>query len=255
MSIELKVPPVGESITEVEIGAWLKKPGDRVEKDDPIVEIESDKATVEVSAPVAGTLTQILKPTGTPASIGEVVGFMEAGVTAAVAPKSAATAPAPKPASASTPVPALTVAAISTATPKETSPLPPPFVMPSAERVIAEKNLRVEDVIPSGPGGRVLKEDALKATPAEARPASAPITTPAPAAEKAAGPREEEVVRMTPLRRAASEALLHAQTTMALLTTFNECDMSAVMAMRNHYKQQYEEKRSEERRVGKECRL
>ncbi len=226
MSIELKVPAVGESITVVEIGVWLKKPGDRVEKDDPIVEIESDKATVEISAPVAGTLTQILKPTGTPASIGEVVGFMVAGVASAVAPKAAA------------PVLAASAVAIASESAKATSPLPPPFVMPSAQRVIAERGLRADDIVPSGPGGRVLKDDAVKHAAAEPRA----VATPAPAAEKPAGAREEEIVRMTPLRRAAAEVLLRAQQNMALLTTFNECDMSAVMAMRNRYKQQYEEK-------------
>ncbi len=226
MSIELKVPAVGESITVVEIGVWLKKPGDRVEKDDPIVEIESDKATVEISAPVAGTLTQILKPTGTPASIGEVVGLMVAGVASAVAPKAAA------------PVLAAAAVAIASESAKATSPLPPPFVMPSAQRVIAERGLRADDIVPSGPGGRVLKDDAVKHAAAEPRA----VATPAPAAEKPAGAREEEIVRMTPLRRAAAEVLLRAQQNMALLTTFNECDMSAVMAMRNRYKQQYEEK-------------
>ncbi len=226
MSIELKVPAVGESITEVEIGVWLKKPGDRVEKDDPIVEIESDKATVEISAPVAGTLTQILKPTGTPASIGEVVGLMVAGVASAVAPKAAAT------------VLAAAAVAIASESAKATSPLPPPFVMPSAQRVIAERGLRADEIVPSGPGGRVLKDDAVKHAAAEPRA----VATPAPAAEKPAGAREEEIVRMTPLRRAAAEVLLRAQQNMALLTTFNECDMSAVMAMRNRYKQQYEEK-------------
>ncbi len=226
MSIELKVPAVGESITEVEIGTWLKKPGDRVEKDDPIVEIESDKATVEISAPVAGTLTQILKPTGTAASIGEVVGFMVAGVASAGAPKAAA------------PVLAAAAVAIASESAKVTSPLPPPFVMPSAQRVIAERGLRADDIVPSGPGGRVLKDDAVKHAAAEPRA----VATPAPAAEKPAGAREEEIVRMTPLRRAAAEVLLRAQQNMALLTTFNECDMSAVMAMRNRYKQQYEEK-------------
>ena len=240
MAIELIVPAVGESISEVEIGAWLKQPGDRVEKDDPIVEIESDKATVEISAPVAGTLTQILKRTGTPASIGDVVGFMEAGVAAPVTPMPPLTPTADLPA----PVPVLAAAAVSAGPPKAPTSTPPPFVMPSAQRVIAEKGLRADSITPTGPGGRVLKEDALKPAAASAaapKPAQS-ASTPPPAAEKPAGPREEEVVRMTPLRRAASEALLHAQQTMALLTTFNECDMSAVMAMRNQYKQQYEEK-------------
>jgi 2-oxoglutarate dehydrogenase E2 component (dihydrolipoamide succinyltransferase) len=230
MAIELKVPPVGESITEVEIGAWLKQPGDRVEKDEPLVEIESDKATVEVSAPVAGTLSQILKRTGEAAVIGEVIGAMEAGPVKAGAEKIAVGVAA-----------SVTSAAAGLIAEKPLVPSQTPgFVMPSAQRLLAEKGLRADEIAPSGPAGRVLKEDVMKrvAAPAETgRPAAAP-----PQAPKAGGAREEEVVRMTPLRRAASEVLLRAQQNMALLTTFNECDMTAVMAMRNRYKQAYEEK-------------
>jgi len=236
MSIELKVPTVGESITEVEIGTWLKKPGDRVEKDEPIVEIESEKATVEVSAPVAGTLTQVLKETGAAALVGEVIGAMEAGAGSTVT--------APPKAVSPTPTPTLATAAATVSAPsKPAAPASANFVMPSAQRVIAEKGLRAEDIVPTGPGGRVLKEDALKASPGDAkRPPTTVPSSPAAAPAPSPGAREEEIVRMTPLRRAAAEALLNAQQNMALLTTFNECDMSAVMAMRNEYKQQYEEK-------------
>ncbi len=249
MPIELKVPTVGESITEVEIGTWLKKPGDHVAKDEPIVEIESDKATVEVSAPVEGTLTQALKPTGTPAVVGEVIGFMEAGSGAGTPTPSktgnggaaqTASTPAPKP------IPAAAMA--NEAIKPDTARVPAgTIVMPAAQRVLAEKGVRAEEVTASGPGGRLLKEDVLKHAPTEPKGAPIPAPNPAlapssPTPAPSAGGREEEIVRMTPLRRAASEALLNAQQNMALLTTFNECDMSAVMAMRNEYKGQYEEK-------------
>ncbi len=229
MAIQLVVPPVGESITEVQIGTWHKKPGDYVRADEVIVEIESDKATVEVSAPVAGRVTEMLKAAGQPAVIGEVIGFMEAGEVPAGVP-----APASPPAMA------------------EQSR----HVMPAAQRVLSEAGIDAATVVGTGPGGRILKEDALRhidapassAPPAPAapspRPAAPATAKPSPVAPttSTAGAREEETVPMSPLRRRVAQQLVSAQQTAALLTTFNEIDMSGVMALRNAHKDAYDKK-------------
>src|SRR5262245_53797428 len=139
MAIELKVPAVGESITEVEIGDWLKRKGETVQKDEPVVTLESDKATVELPSPAAGTVSEVLKKKGDTAKIGEVIAYIEHD---GKAPKAS-----PAPADAKAP------------TPPER---PSPRVMPAAARVLAENKLRAEDVKPGGPGGRLLKEDVLR---------------------------------------------------------------------------------------------
>ena len=230
MAIELVVPEVGESITDVEIGEWLKAPGDFVERDEAIVEIESDKATVEVFAPVSGKVTEILKKTGETAAVGELIGYMEE-----------AEIPAPQPASAGVGagVQVAKVVGLEPAT-EEPKPAPPAEsdrVMPAAQRLLAEKGLSAESVTATGPGGRLLKEDVQRHL--ESAPASTPASTPPTVASPA---REEEVVRMTPMRRKISEILVNAQQTAALLTTFNEADLSAVMELRNQYKETYREK-------------
>ncbi|MFP6581663.1 MAG: 2-oxoglutarate dehydrogenase complex dihydrolipoyllysine-residue succinyltransferase [Candidatus Hydrogenedentota bacterium] len=222
MAIDLVIPTVGESITEVEIGAWLKQPGESVELDEAIVEIESDKATVEVYAPVAGVMGEILKQTGETAGIGDIVGTMEAGGTGTVAPAAAAT-PVAAPEPESSPV--------ATETPKE------PVAMPAAKRAMAEANVDPATITGSGKDGRILKEDVV-APAAPASPTPVPAATPS-ASTPADGARQEEVVRMTPIRRKIAQHLLDAQLNAALLTTFNEVDMSAVMAMRAEFKDAY----------------
>lgn len=238
MAIELVVPAVGESITEVEIGAWLKAAGDFVQRDEVIVEIESEKATVEVFAPEAGTLTDILKQTGEAANVGDLIGRLEPGVAAEAAPSESG-AEADKAeiiAAAATPVAAAAPAGGT------------PSVMPAAERVLAEKGLRAEEVTATGPGGRLLKEDVLRheeqipvATIAEDEVLQR-AKEPVEAKPAQGGTRQEEAVRMTPLRRAVAEQLVKAQETAALLTTFNEADMSEVMALRAQYKDTYAQK-------------
>jgi 2-oxoglutarate dehydrogenase E2 component (dihydrolipoamide succinyltransferase) len=226
MAIDLVIPTVGESISEVEIGEWLKQPGDAVEQDEAIVEIESDKATVEVYAPVAGVMGEILKQTGEAAGVGEVIGNMTAGGEGKTsAPKAAAKAEPvnAEPAKEVAPSPAPAVAA--------------PVAMPAAQRAMAEANVDPASVSGTGKDGRILKEDVGTAA-APAAPA------PTPGAPKAAPPltsgsRDEEVVRMTPIRRKIAQHLLSAQQNAALLTTFNEVDMSAVMGMRNDFKDAY----------------
>ncbi|MEC9465713.1 MAG: 2-oxoglutarate dehydrogenase complex dihydrolipoyllysine-residue succinyltransferase [Myxococcota bacterium] len=232
MAVELKIPSVGESITEVEVGEWVKNVGDQVQVDETIVMIETDKVTAEVLAPVAGTITQILKTQGEVATVGDIVGMMEEGaVEVAAAPAAAAAPPpaAPPAAPAAAPTPAAPAAAGGG------------HVMPAAQRELSQRGMSASDVTGTGPGGRVLKEDVVRASAsAPAKPAPAAAPAPAPAAPKppavAGGDRTEDVVPMTPLRRKVAERLVQAQTEAALLTTFNEVDMSPVMAIRKEYK-------------------
>jgi 2-oxoglutarate dehydrogenase E2 component (dihydrolipoamide succinyltransferase) len=237
MRIELKVPEVGESITEVMIGVWKKQEGDAVATDDIVVEIESDKATVELPAPAAGSVAKILKGTGEKAVVGEVIGWLE---------------------------PAGSVASTPGGRPPATGGGPPggdgsraqgagaaPRVMPSAARVLAEAGLPPSAATGTGPGGRVTKADAVQAaTPRPAAPPAAPrpVAPPAAAPVQAAlpavarGSREERAVLISPIRQRIAERLVAAQHDAALLTTFNEVDMSAVMALRSKFKDTFQER-------------
>jgi 2-oxoglutarate dehydrogenase E2 component (dihydrolipoamide succinyltransferase) len=228
MAIELKVPEVGESIIEVMIGAWKKREGDAVVADESLVEIESDKATVELPAPAAGAITRILKGSGEKAVVGEVIGYLEPAGVAAARPADPPAAPAPSP-SASSPTPA-----------------GPARVMPAAARVLGEAGVSGAAVAGTGPGGRVTKGDALEAVarPAAPRPpAPAPRPTTAPLVPVAGSAgREERHVLISPIRRRIAERLVEAQHQAALLTTFNEVDMSAVMALRAKFKDVFQER-------------
>ena len=226
MAIELKVPPVGESITEVQIGEWLKGEGESVQRDEVVVKIETDKVTVDLPAPIFGKITQIRVKQGQPANVGDVIALLEEGVAGAAEPKPAAPAPTPV-----TPEPAPLAASEQSV--RDTIP-PQGFarVMPSARRALKERGLQAEDVVPSGPGGRVLKEDVLRTPPAEARRAPEP----------AGASHEEEIVPMSPFRKRIAERLVQSQQPAALLTTFNEIDMSAVSALRKEYQDSFVEK-------------
>lgn len=248
--MDIKIPNVGESINEVEISDWLKKEGDAVRKDEVLLVIESDKATVEISAPAAGRLDKIIKPKRTKVAVGEIVGTLAEGVAGAAAP-APAPAPAPK-------------AAKAEPAPKPAKPAAEPRVMPAAARAMAEKQLTPAQVQPTGPGGRILKEDVQRAAaqpapaapppaapaaeppapaPAPVEPAPAPAVAEAPAAAPApAGERSDEVVPMTLLRRRIAERLVHAKQDMAMLTTFNEVDMSGIAALRARYQEQFKER-------------
>jgi 2-oxoglutarate dehydrogenase E2 component (dihydrolipoamide succinyltransferase) len=230
MPIELKVPPVGESITEVQIGDWLKAEGESVSRDEILVKIETDKVTVDLPAPTSGTITQIKAKKGTVCQVGEVIGYLEEGAVAAAKPQ-AASAPTPAPAPAA-PAPAETDGATaSSKTARETMP-PQGFarVMPSARRALKERGVQADDVEATGPGGRVLKEDVMRHTPrAEVKPA---ITA----------DKHEEAVPMSPFRKKIAERLVQSQQTAALLTTFNEIDMTAAMALRKEYQDSFLEK-------------
>ncbi len=236
MSIALKVPAVGESITEVLIGQWFKQPGQSVAKDEVLAEIESDKATVELVAPEAGVLDQVLRNQGETAKVGEVIGYLSANGAspAPSAPSKAPTTPAAAPVS---PV-------------AETT-----HVMPSARRVLAEQNLSAAEVTATGPGGRLLKEDVERHAQArQESPAPTASTTMAtiPPREATntyvqtvglpADERGEELVPMSPLRQRVAQRLVEAQQTAALLTTFNEVDMSAVMALRKSHQEAFQKK-------------
>jgi 2-oxoglutarate dehydrogenase E2 component (dihydrolipoamide succinyltransferase) len=211
MPTEIKVPSVGESIAEVEIGQWLKKPGDAVREGETLAVLESEKATVDLPSPGSGTLVSVLKTTGQVAAIGEVIAILDAAVPAG-------TTVAPAPAAA----PAVAPAADK--------------VMPAAARVLAEAGLPASAATPTGPGGRILKEDALRA----AKPApAAPVAPAAPTLRPEVTEHPEEVVRMSRLRRTVASRLVQAKSEMALLTTFNEVDMSAVMNLRKEIQESF----------------
>ena len=224
MTIELKVPEVGESITEVEIGDWLKAEGDTVTKDETVAMIETEKATVELPAPATGKLTRILKAKGEAATVGEVIAQMEAGD---LQPK-AAPKPAPAPGS------------------DEAAPDLPP-VAP-----VAEQPRRADKAPAAPPDDRAPKEtetrpvERPRAEKAPAPPGRGDVgVAPEPATvapRPAATPREEQVVRMTLLRRTVARRLVEAQHAAALLTTFNEADMSTVLALRKEYQEAFQKK-------------
>lgn len=240
MPVELKVPQIGESITEVQIASWHKKVGEFVKQDEAVVEIESDKATVELPAPVSGILTQILIKEGEPSKVGAIVGMMEPGDAPAKSPE-----------------PEQKTAAVKAVEPAPVASAPAPkrdggaHVMPSAQRVLAEAGLGAAGVTGTGPGGRILKEDAVKAVeskpsapPMPPAPSSAPSTPSAPPIMQmpvtgVSGVRSDSVKPMSPMRKRIAERLVQAQQGAALLTTFNEIDMAAVMALREEHKEEF----------------
>jgi 2-oxoglutarate dehydrogenase E2 component (dihydrolipoamide succinyltransferase) len=231
MPIELKVPEVGESITEVEIGEWLKKKGETVRKDDTVVTLESEKATVDLPAPETGILTEVLKQKGEVAQVGEVIAYLEKDGQADTTSKSGSRKSAEKASAPKT-------------EPKSEAKVET-RVMPAAERALAERGLRPEEVTATGPGGRLLKEDVERhAAPSPSAKTQEPKPV-SPAVQKqptAADGREEEVVPMSRLRRTVAERLVAAQHTAALLTTFNEIDMGQVMELRKAYGEAFQQK-------------
>jgi 2-oxoglutarate dehydrogenase E2 component (dihydrolipoamide succinyltransferase) len=292
MPIELKVPEIGESITEVTVGKWHKGVGDRVDKDDGVVELESDKATVDLPAPSAGTISTVLKQAGQTAAVGEVIGLLAAvDDTVPVQGATKPSEPAEKPPAeravvvekkgGQTAIGPVRPADSSTATAEKEKPQPPPlprsdgnqpFVMPAAERLLAEHGLSANDVRATGPGGRLLKEDverhvaaardvakpqappAVRPSAPERQPSTRPPTSapsliarqqpqfPLAPRSAARGAREEEFVQMSPIRRRIAERLVEAQQSAALLTTFNEVDMTEVMALRQKHREAYQER-------------
>ena len=215
MSTEVRVPTLGESVTEATVATWFKKAGDAVAVDEMLCELETDKVTVEVPSPVAGVLSEIVAAEGETVGANALLAQIAEGDAAAAAPAPAAKAEAPKAEAA--PAPATSRADIENA--------------PSANKLMAENNLK--DVEGTGKDGRVMKEDVLKAMSGSA-PAPAATAT-APSAQASNGPREERV-KMTRLRQTIAKRLKDSQNTAAMLTTYNEVDMTEVMSLRNEYK-------------------
>jgi 2-oxoglutarate dehydrogenase E2 component (dihydrolipoamide succinyltransferase) len=227
-SIEIKTPVMGESVAEGTIGTWTKKVGDAVKKDEVLVEIETDKVAVEVSAPADGVLAEISADNGSTVTPGQVIGKISAGAGAAPA-ADAPTADAPKSAPANT-----GSAQVSAST---------QTLSPAVQRAVAETGVDPATVTPTGPKGNILKGDVLEAAKsAPAAPApTAPAQPSAPAAQRGDHPREERV-KMTRLRQTIARRLKESQDTAAQLTTFNEADMSAIMALRNKHKDAFEKR-------------
>jgi 2-oxoglutarate dehydrogenase E2 component (dihydrolipoamide succinyltransferase) len=238
MPIELKVPEIGESITEVEIGGWLKKSGDTVKKDEPVVTLESEKATVELPSPAAGAIGKLLKQKGDIAKVGDFIGYLEEGKTDGAEKK-----PEPKAPEAKT---------------SEPKPAEKPKSEPKHEssEAKAEQDLatpRLSQIKPSQEktrSERLREEPSAEPAPTERRAPARPEPTqpsasqpPSPAPKSSGSPgRPEEVVPMSKLRRTVAERLVEAQHTAALLTTFNEIDMSSVMAMRKEHGEAFQKK-------------
>ncbi len=228
MAIEIRVPTLGESVTEATVGQWYKKPGDAVAVDEPLCELETDKVTVEVPSPSAGVLGAIAAEEGATVEVGALLGSVNEGEAAAAAPAApAAAAPAPAAQAAAAP----------------SGDMPP---SPAARKILDEKGVDPASVAGSGKRGQVLKEDAMAASSGGAAlmPASlAPAPVPTQQMRAPAVPNDaarEERVRMTRLRQTIARRLKDAQNTAAMLTTFNDVDMSAVMELRSEYKELFE---------------
>ena len=247
MSTEIKVPTLGESVTTATIARWMKQPGEAVAADEPLVELETDKVTVEVTAPSAGVLTSIAAAEGSEVEVGALLGMIEAGVTPSVAGPAANPTAGVRP----PPRPLGPVARPATAPAAEPPPAPVHAPMPSAAKLIEEQNLAPTAVgMGSGKDGRITKGDVLAFLARSAQPTAAPVAprpaAPGPAAPRPATPRVagegEERVKMTRLRRTIALRLKEAQNNAAMLTTFNEVDMSAIMALRTQYRDAFEKK-------------
>jgi len=226
MAVDIKVPTLGESVTEATVAKWFKAVGDAVTADEPLVELETDKVTVEVPAPASGTLAAIGVAAGTTVNVGSVLGVISEG---AAAGKKLPTAPAPAKAAAA-------AAAPIAASARDAGP--------AARKLMAETG--VTPAAGSGKDGRVTKGDVIAAARAPASaaaptPVAAPVAPAAPHVPRTLGLREERV-KMTRLRKRIAERLKQAQNNAAILTTFNEADMSAVMALRERYKEGFEKR-------------
>jgi 2-oxoglutarate dehydrogenase E2 component (dihydrolipoamide succinyltransferase) len=271
-AIEILVPVMGESVTEGLVAQWLKQPGDAVAQDEPVVEVETDKVTLEVNAPAAGVLEKILAEEGATVEVGAVLGTMAAGAAAAAAVAPAPPAAAPELAATEAAAPAagdgLDPAAVGRSAAGERiskadllafigAPAPTTKPLsPAVRKLVSDQNLDPSLIPATGPDGRLTKEDvidfmegkapAIPSTPMPVLappPAAAPVTAPsAPAAPEAAAKAREERVRMPKLRQTIARRLKEAQNTAAMLTTFNEADMSAVMALRAQYRDSFEKK-------------
>jgi 2-oxoglutarate dehydrogenase E2 component (dihydrolipoamide succinyltransferase) len=225
MAVDIKVPSVGESVTEGTIARWLKRDGERVRANEPVCELETDKATQEVMAPVEGVLS-IAAREGEKVAIGAVIGRIDE--------KAQAAAPAP--------AKAASAAADGTAAPPTPKAPPEPTLSPAARQLAATQRIDPAQLTGTGRGGRVIKEDVLSYSPPPPLPATPTPPISAPPAVPPAAQERETRKRMTPIRLRIAERLLAAQQNAAILTTFNEIDMSEVMALRTRYKELFQKK-------------
>jgi 2-oxoglutarate dehydrogenase E2 component (dihydrolipoamide succinyltransferase) len=238
---EIRVPTLGESVTEATIGKWFKQAGDAVAVDEPLVELETDKVTIEVPAPAAGVLAEIAAKNGETVAVGALLGQIQEGAGAASPAKPAPKAERPSPPAAAAPPPPAPAAPPPAAakTPPAGMPVPP-----SVRKLATETGLDVSTVPGSGKDGRVTKGDMMAAveraaaSPTPVAAAAVQVRAPSPADDAA----REERVRMTRLRQTIARRLKDAQNTAAMLTTFNEVDMSAVIHTRNQYKELFEKR-------------
>ena len=236
MASEIRVPTLGESVTEATVAQWYKKPGEPVSMDEPLCELETDKVTIEVPAQSAGVLEEILFEEGATVEVGALLGSIDADAKAAAPAPKAAAAPA-TPMAAPEPAP----------TPTQSDAL-----APSVRRLVSEHGLSPADIVATGKNGRLTKGDVLAAVSGQAPPAQAPVQAPVGAPQTPAGQRarpasadqsaREERVKMTRLRQTIARRLKESQNTAAQLTTFNEVDMSALMQLRSEYKDLFEKK-------------
>jgi 2-oxoglutarate dehydrogenase E2 component (dihydrolipoamide succinyltransferase) len=242
MATEIKVPALGESVTEATVAKWMKKVGEAVAKDEPLCELETDKVTLEVNAPAAGTLSEIRAEEGANVEIGQILGVIAEGAVAAAAKPASAPAPAKSAAAPAAPAAAPKPAP---ATAAQAAPL-----SPAVRKLVAENELQPAAIPATGKDGRLTKGDvvAFMEKPAAARsgmtqrvPDAAPQPAPAPAAPRPAAEREQRV-RMTRLRKRIAERLKQAQNNAAMLTTFNEVDMSAILKLREQFRDSFEKK-------------
>jgi 2-oxoglutarate dehydrogenase E2 component (dihydrolipoamide succinyltransferase) len=231
MATEIRVPTLGESITEATVARWLKQPGEAVERDEPVVELETDKVTLEVPAPAAGRLGEVIAVEGANVPVGAVLGTIADGAAAAAPP------PGPLPASGERVSEAKARMGEGQSALERSGP--------AVRKLVAETGIDATQITPTGRGGRVTKGDVIAAR--DQRTPSAPVSEapsePAPAPRRDRPPAERETrVRMTRLRRRIAERLKEAQNTAAMLTTFNEIDMSAAMALRERWRESFEKK-------------
>ncbi|MGE0611691.1 MAG: 2-oxoglutarate dehydrogenase complex dihydrolipoyllysine-residue succinyltransferase [Hyphomicrobiales bacterium] len=253
MATEIRVPTLGESVTEATVGQWFKKAGEAVSADEPIVELETDKVTVEVPAPAAGVLAEISVKAGDTVEVGALLGQIKEGAGGAKAqakaePKPEAEAkPEPKSESRSAePAPKPEAKPAQAAQPRSAAA---DTLSPAVRKMVEEKGIDPSKIAGSGKDGRILKEDVMNARAGNggSAPHAAPAPTAAPAAQlRAPVPLDDEAreerVRMTKLRQTIARRLKDAQNTAAMLTTFNEVDLSAVMKMRGEYKELFEKR-------------
>ena len=228
MATEIRVPSLGESITEATVAKWFKAVGDSVVADEPLLELETDKVSLEVYATASGSLAEIAAEVDATVEVGALLGVIAEGEVAAVAAQPEVVKPDPPAAEAAAPV---------------AEPVAAPPLSPAVRKLVEEHSLDPAAISGTGKGGRLTKGDVLQFIEAKAA-APAPATPAAPAAPSGPRPRaeREERVRMTRLRRTIAERLKAAQNTAAMLTTFNEADMSAVMALRRDYRDDFEKR-------------